>query len=175
MDTGKISFTCSNFDITAVDKNISYNIAIDGSRNTVRTGDMADNIELITNGQENYIYSGGGNDTFTVDAYGAYVDGEGGDDTFNIINDAYYIRAFGREGNDTFNISTTDGAHNFHGGAGDGLDRPRFFVRSAVRNGAAAGHDGAAAAYALCRGLYRARPRAAPSGAKFFSSARGCG
>ena len=117
VENGVTKFFCSNFNIRAKDKSVSYNIDVAGANNSVYTGDMSDNVVFSlsgTLGSSNSLHAGAGDDTITSYSNDSVIYGEDGDDLFNIYNGG---RCYGGSGNDTFNLIS--GAVDAYGGDGN--------------------------------------------------------
>lgn len=99
--TGEVTLLGSNFTITS-QTNVSHNLIIRGSSNSVYGGDLADTIK-ITDGSSssNSIYGGAGNDTIitTTSTSSLNIYGEDGDDTIE-VNGAIICNIYGGNGND---------------------------------------------------------------------------
>lgn len=117
METGEITFLCSNFEITGA-KDVSHDVILRGRSLSFSGGDLADKIfidenssEVNINGQagddEIITYSTGtingndGNDIITLYS-GANINGGAGDNVYNVY--ASYFTINGGDGNETFNI-----------------------------------------------------------------------
>ena len=117
-DSGKVTFISSYFTIEGKDKDVAYDLEIQGVYNSITTGNKDDtifcSIDEVTGGG-NSIYGGAGNDTITSNGRSSNIYGAEGDDTITISqSDA---RIYGGSGNDTFYSS---GINNIiYGGDGD--------------------------------------------------------
>lgn len=119
--TGQIEFRGSDFTIKA-QTDVSHNLVINGSRNDVYGGNLADTIVTSSNTSDrNKFYGLKGDDILTIDSLYGTIYGEEGDDkitskgsevtsyggigkdTFYLYN-ATYTRAYGGNDNDTFYI-----------------------------------------------------------------------
>ena len=136
--SGVITFNANNFEIRA-QADVTHNLIINGSSNTVYGGDLDDYIEEGLMCKSNKIYGGDGNDNILVRGHTTVVYGEGGNDTITGNNTrdgiAYYLHGgdgddiltatgmvdkaylYGDAGNDTINIQTSNSV--FQGGDGD--------------------------------------------------------
>ncbi len=121
--TGQIEFRGSEFTIKG-QTDVSHNLVINGSRNYVYGGDLADTIvtssassdsnrfygqggndTLTMDSSSGTIYGGNGNDIITAKGAGVYSYGEAGEDEFHLYNGyVSYIISRGGADNDTFYI-----------------------------------------------------------------------
>lgn len=133
-DTGVLTFLCSSFTIRG-DLNISHNILIKGSSNTVYGSNLADKIvtnsgannnaiygldgddELIARGSNTTISGGNGNDTINVESNNCTIKGDAGADIINIKSSNSNV--YGGAGDDIFNLEGNVGNSKFFGEAGN--------------------------------------------------------
>lgn len=119
VENGVTTFICSDFEISAKDKDIEYNLEIIGKSNIIRTGSKNDTILFsseIKLGQSNQCYGGAGDDTITTYGKNAVMYGEDGNDTItSYSSDSTY---YGGNGNDTFNLYGY-GHQTVYGGEGN--------------------------------------------------------
>ena len=117
-DSGKVTFISSYFTIEGKDKDVAYDLEIQGMYNTITTGNKDDTIFCSMDedtGRANTINAGAGNDTITSNGGSSNIYGAEGDDTITISQNN--ARIYGGSGNDTFYSS---GANTIiYGGDGD--------------------------------------------------------
>ena len=119
VENGVTKFICSIFTITAVDKDVAYNLDIAGKQNTVITGNMDDTVTFSLTyglGSSNTLYAGAGNDTINNYGSSSNIYGGDGDDVINVIG-GYSSRLYGGSGNDT--ITLNDLLNRAYGEDGD--------------------------------------------------------
>ena len=63
--TGVLTLICNNFTVKS-QSNVSHNLLIQGSNNTVYGGDLDDTLYEVSGYQSNQLYGQGGNDTITI-------------------------------------------------------------------------------------------------------------
>ena len=119
IENGVTTFICSNFEISAKDKDVEYNLEIVGKNNIIRTGNKNDTILFSSEsrlGEKNQCYGGAGDDTITTYGRDVTVYGEDGNDTITSYSaDSTY---YGGNGNDTFNLYGF-GYQTVYGGEGN--------------------------------------------------------
>ena len=119
VENGVTTFICSDFEISAKDKDVEYNLEIVGKSNIIRTGNKNDTILFSSEemqGQGNQCYGGAGDDTITTYGKNVTVNGEDGNDTITSYStDSTY---YGGNGNDTFNLYGF-GNQTVYGGEGN--------------------------------------------------------
>ena len=156
--TGEVTLLGSSFTITS-QKNVSHNLIIRGSSNTVYGGDLADTIKITeASSIHNYIFGGAGDDTITTTVLlpGLYIYGEDGADTIEINgmnggniyggngNDKFYLKGYasnnlvvnGDAGDDYFEVNWSNAVVN----GGEGEDK--FNVTSSSSNAKINGGEG---------------------------------
>ena len=101
--TGEIVFGGANFSIVG-QKDKAHNIILNGSRMTLTTGDLDDNITIL--GATNIVHAGAGNDILHSSGMrDVYLYGDDGDDKIYIDTDV--TDAYGGAGNDEFFINVS--------------------------------------------------------------------
>lgn len=119
VENGVTTFICSDFEISAKDKDVEYNLEIIGKSNIIRTGNKNDTILFSPEdklGHSNQCYGGAGDDTITTYGRIVTVYGEDGNDTItSYSSDPTY---YGGNGNDTFNLYG-DANQTVYGGEGN--------------------------------------------------------
>ena len=119
VENGVTKFICSIFTITAVDKDVAYNLDIAGKQNTVITGNMDDTVTFSLTrdpGLSNTLYAGAGNDTINNYGNSSNIYGGDGDDVINVIR-GNSSGVYGGSGNDT--ITLNDSSNRAYGEDGD--------------------------------------------------------
>lgn len=102
-NTGEVSFNCSNFDIKCKN-NVQYNVAINGSRNTITGNSQNDIFKTLNTTSTNNTFNGGiGDDVFNITSTNNTIYGNDGKDTFNISSSNNTI--YGNADNDKFNVT----------------------------------------------------------------------
>ena len=99
--TKQLTITCNNLEITG-QNNVSHNIILNGSHNSLTTGEKDD--EIIINAPIFSIEAGAGDDTYYIHSKVSNIEDAAGDDT-------YYLEIGGHIGN---SIVDGDGVNNFH-------------------------------------------------------------
>ena len=116
--TGELTFLGSDFTIQG-QSDVAHNLIINGSRNSVYGGDLADTISTVASSIENVIYGGAGDDT--ISAYGSSIYGEDGNDTLTHISGSWGT-VFGGNGDDIININAGfTGSSTAVGGSGNDI------------------------------------------------------
>lgn len=99
--TGVLTLICNNFTVKS-QSDVSHNLLIQGSNNTVYGGDLDDTLYEVSGYQSNQLYGQGGNDTITINNKFSVGYGEAGDDELNIYVSEASLN--GGDGNDILNI-----------------------------------------------------------------------
>ncbi len=120
--TGEVTLLGNNFTITS-QKDVSHNLIIRGSSNTVYGGDLADTIKINDASSDgNVIYGGAGDDTIitTQVVRSLSIYGEDGDDTIETVG-ANGGNLYGGNGNDKIYLRGNNTSTTFYvyGDAGD--------------------------------------------------------
>lgn len=115
--TGVLTLICNNFTVKS-QSNVSHNLLIQGSNNTVYGGDLDDTLYEVSGYQSNQLYGQGGNDTITINNQHSFGHGEAGDDVLNL--NSIEASLFGGDGNDILNLYKPGNAsYKAAGGNGD--------------------------------------------------------
>lgn len=115
--TGVLTLICNNFTVKS-QSDVSHNLLIQGSNNTVYGGDLDDTLYEVSGYQSNQLYGQGGNDTITINNQHSFGHGEAGDDVLNL--NSIEASLFGGDGNDILNLYEPGNAsYKAAGGNGD--------------------------------------------------------
>lgn len=137
--TGVLTLICNKFTVKS-QSDVSHNLLIQGSNNTVYGGDLDDTLYEVSGFFANVFWGRGGNDTITLNNRYSSGNGEDGDDILNLntlegqinggsgndilnIYDAGKVTksANGGDGDDVFNVYRTSSIFNLEGGGGNDI------------------------------------------------------
>ena len=133
-DDGSIKFKGDYTDITG-EANKAHKVILDMYGSTFRGGNLADNITITGNVDQNNantIYGGAGNDIIKSNTYSNTIFGGDGDDTIEAINK--YNRVYGESGNDNITIKSISSTTIFNGLADGGAGDDTITIDSNVNN-----------------------------------------
>ena len=116
--TGELTVKASNFLVVGV-SDVEYNIIVQGSNNTITTGDRDDIVRFTSNSKSCTVNTNGGNDKVYSDAYNIHAYLGEGDDYFEGMSNSNLNHIYGDAGNDTL-VAAGRGLQMY---GGDGNDK----------------------------------------------------